>query len=97
MWGAWCKPAQKGAVVDTSGTASTAGGGELWTTGQAADYLHDLGITRRQVSRMLDSGELKGIRRASGTWRRVRAADVRAYRERLLSQLADDQDRTPSP
>lgn len=94
MWGARCEPAQKGAAVDTS---NTAGSEELWTTGRAAAYLKDLGINRRQVSRMLDAGELEGIQLGGGKWRKVRAASVRTYREQTLRQLREKSAAHPPP
>jgi hypothetical protein len=60
---------------------------EAWTTGQAADHLKDLGISRRQVSRMVASGELPAIRRAPRAWAHIPADAVRAYRRTLLAQL----------
>ncbi len=69
--------------------SGTTGLNELWTTGQAADYLKDLGYNRRMVARMVDAGEIPGIPRRSGVgWRRVPASAIRAYRTWLLEQLS---------
>ncbi len=66
---------------------------ELWTTGQAAEHLRDLGYNRRMVARMVDAGEIPGIPRRSGVgWRRVPAAAIRAYRRSLLEQLSSAED-----
>ena len=77
--------------MDTSGAADTSGEEELWTTGQAAAYLKDLGIKPRQVARMVSSGDLPGVQLGAGKWRRVRAADVRALRKEMLDTLATRQ------
>jgi hypothetical protein len=74
------------------GTADTSDGAEhlsveLWTTGQAAEFLSDLGITRRQVSRMVASGELPAMRRAPGKWAHIPAGEVHKLRAALLAQL----------
>lgn len=66
---------------------STAGE-EVWTTGQAAAYLKDLGVNRRQVYRMVEAGELPAIQRGGHKWHRIPARAVRAYRQALLAQLA---------
>ncbi len=68
--------------------SGTSDNDELWTTGRTAEYLRDLGISRRQVSAMLDSGELAGVRRAPRKWGKVWASSARAYRARLLVQGA---------
>lgn len=49
------------------------------TTGQAADIL---GVSRRTVTRMLDRGELPGIRLGLNHHRSVRLADVLAFKDR---------------
>lgn len=81
--------------MDTSDTSGTGAIEEPWTTGQAAAYLQDLGIKRRQVTRLVDDGVLRAVQPGSGKWRRVSPASVRAYRAWLLEQLG--QDRTASP
>lgn len=78
------KPAQKGAGVDTSDESDPTG--ELWTTGQVATYLADLGISRKTVSQMINRGELAGLRRGPQKWARVPAAVARAYRRQILEQ-----------
>ncbi len=78
------EPERKGTVV-----ANTADGGdELWTTGQAANYLAKWGITRRMVSQMINSGELPGYRRESGKWGRVPRNAVERYGKHLDEQAA---------
>lgn len=77
------EPERKGTVV-----ANTADGGELWTTGQAADYLARWGITRRTVSRMINSGALGGYRREPGKWGRVPSTVVEQYGRHLDEQAA---------
>lgn len=49
------------------------------TTGQAAEIL---GVSRRTVTRMLDRGELPGIRLGLNHHRSVRLADVLTFKER---------------
>ncbi len=76
------------------GTVGTSGNGEdeeLWTTGQAAAFLRDLGITRRQVVRLISEGVIPAFQVGTGKWRRVRAADVRAFRREMLRQLETQQ------
>jgi hypothetical protein len=73
-------------------------GERTFTVGQAADYLNsrgpyaartgiDLGITRRQVSRMVDRGELPALQRDEHSWRRVPERALRAKRTELLARL----------
>ena len=49
------------------------------STGQAAEIL---GVSRRTVTRMLDRGELPGIRLGPNHHRSVRLVDVLAFRDR---------------
>ena len=51
----------------------------LISTGQAAEIL---GVSRRTVTRMLDRGELPGIRLGLNHHRSVRLADVLAFKDR---------------
>lgn len=53
------------------------------TTGQAAELL---GVSRRTVTRMLDRGELPGIRLGLNHHRSVRLADVLAFKSRSASE-----------
>lgn len=78
------EPERKGTVV-----ANTADSGdELWTTGQAAEYLARWGITRRMVSQMINSGVLTGYRREPGKWGRVPRTVVEQYGKHLDEQAA---------
>lgn len=55
-----------------------ASGETVITTGQAAEIL---GVSRRTVTRMLDRGELPGIRLGLNHHRSVKLADVLAFRQ----------------
>lgn len=68
---------------------------ETWTTGQAAAYLMDLGVSRRKVRRLVDEGKLAAAATEPGEWARVSAESVRAYRKKLLAQLRPTDDHAP--
>jgi len=81
------EPAQMGVGVDTSGEPEKV---ETWTTGKAAEYLADLGVSRRKVRSLTEDGDPPTIRRlpaAPGEWARVLADDVREYRRRQLGGI----------
>lgn len=58
---------------------SGASGDTLISTGQAAEIL---GVSRRTVTRMLDRGEIPGIRLGLNHHRSVRLADVLEFQQR---------------
>ncbi len=64
--------------------AADASGETVITTGQAAEIL---GVSRRTVTRMLDRGELPGIRLGLNHHRSVKLADVLAFRKKGSTEL----------
>lgn len=67
------------ARVGICGTLAAEGAADTAiTTGQAAEIL---GVSRRTVTRMLDRGEIPGIRLGLNHHRSVRLSDVLAYRD----------------
>ncbi len=98
-WSRPVSPAQRGAVeVDESVPAGAIeDGDELWSTGRAAEELRVVGIGRRRVSRLVDSGELVGVQSGSGSWRWVKASSVRRYKARMLAKLAETPEARTDP
>lgn len=70
---------------------------ELWTPGEAAEYLNgggvDFKITPRRVSQMAQRGELPSVQPTPGRWRKVSAAAVREMRRQWLADLEQGQHR----
>lgn len=79
--------------MDTSDESDSVG--ELWTTGQAADYLSDVGISRKRVSEMINNGELGGWRRSRQKWAKVPASVVREYKRKLLEGIPKGDEAPP--
>lgn len=61
--------------------------GELWTCGRVAEHI-GMGVTARMVRRMVDEGELPGLRPGRGRWRRIPAEAAEAKRLELVEQLS---------
>ncbi len=59
---------------------------ETWTTGQAAAYLADLGVSRRKVRNLVAAGKLDAVKTERGEWARVYVTSVKAYRRERLGQ-----------
>lgn len=66
---------------------------ETWTTGQAAAYLKDLGVSRRKVRQLVDAGKLDAVQTEPGEWARIYIESVKAYRRaRLAGRRTTDRD-----
>lgn len=59
---------------------------QLWTTGEAAACLAVVGITRKQVARMVADKTLPSVKRGPGKWARIPEPAVLAYLEQALAQ-----------